>query len=46
MLYEVITAFARVADNTGWERIVAHAVEKDETVRAAAARALGEWSSA
>jgi len=43
---KAIQAFARVADNTGWERILAHATEKDETIRAAAARALGEWSSA
>ena len=43
---KAIQAFARVADNTGWEKILTHAGEKDETVRAAAARALGEWSSA
>jgi HEAT repeat protein len=43
---KAIQAFARVAEDTGWEKILAHAVEKDETVRAAAARALGEWSSA
>ncbi|NNF84647.1 MAG: hypothetical protein HKM29_05765 [Deltaproteobacteria bacterium] len=43
---KAIQAFARVAENTGWEKILAHAVEKDETVRAAAAHALGEWSSA
>jgi HEAT repeat protein len=43
---KAIRAFARVTDNTGWEKILAHAAEKDESVRAAAARALGEWSSA
>ena len=43
---KAVQAFARVADNTGWEKILAHAVDKDETVRAAAARALGEWSAA
>ncbi len=42
---KAIQAFARMAENTGWEKILAHAGEKDETVRAAAARALGEWSS-
>lgn len=41
---KAIQAFARVAENTGWEKILVHAAEKDETVRAAAARALGEWS--
>ncbi len=43
---KAIQAFALVAENAGWEKILALAVEKDETVRAAAARALGEWSSA
>lgn len=42
---KAIQAFARLAENTGWEKVLAHAGEKDETVRAAAARALGEWSS-
>jgi len=43
---KAIQAFARVAENTGWEKILAHAVDKDETVRSAVALALGEWSSA
>jgi len=43
---KAIQAFALVAENTGWEKILAMAVAEDETVRAAAARALGEWSSA
>lgn len=43
---KAIQAFALVAENAGWEKILALAVEKDETVRAAAARALGEWSAA
>ncbi len=42
---KAVQAFARVTENAGWEKILAHADEKDETVRAATARALGEWSS-
>jgi HEAT repeat protein len=42
---KAIQAYARVAENDGWEKILAQATEQDETVRAAAARAFGEWSS-
>jgi HEAT repeat protein len=42
---KAIQAYARVAENDGWEKILAYATEQDETVRAAAARAFGEWSS-
>lgn len=42
---KAIQAFARVTENAGWDKILAHADEQDETVRAATARALGEWSS-
>jgi HEAT repeat protein len=42
---KAIQAFARVTENAGWDKILAHADEEDETVRAATARALGEWSS-
>jgi len=42
---KAIQAYARVAEHDGWEKILAHATEEDETVRAAAARALGEWNS-
>lgn len=42
---KAIHAFGRLTENTGWEKILAHAAERDETVRAATARALGEWSS-
>jgi HEAT repeat protein len=46
--YEVrgkaIVAFARAAGGAGWEKILRHAGAESETVRAAAARALGEWS--
>ncbi len=41
---KAIQAYARVAENDGWEKILAHATEQDETVRAATARAFGEWS--
>ena len=42
---KAILAYARVAEKAGWEKILAHAGENEETIRAAAARALGEWSS-
>ncbi len=42
---KAILAYARVMENDAWEKILPHAAEKDETIRVAAARALGEWSS-
>ena len=46
--YEVrgkaIVAYARVAESDRWERILRHAQAESETIRAAVARALGEWS--
>lgn len=42
---KAIQAYARVTENDGWEKILAHATEQDETVRVAVARAFGEWSS-
>ncbi len=42
---KAIHAVVRVAGNGGWEKVLAHVADKDETVRAAAARALGEWSA-
>lgn len=42
---KAIQAYARVMENDAWEKILPHAAEKDETIRVAAARALGEWSS-
>lgn len=45
--YEVrgkaIVAFARVAERDRWEQVLRHAGARSETVRAAVARALGEW---
>lgn len=46
--YEVrgkaIVAYGRVTGGAGWEKILRQAASGSETVRAAAARALGEWS--
>ena len=42
---KAILAYARVAEKAGWEKVLAHAGENEETIRAAVARALGEWSS-
>ncbi|HZD54644.1 MAG TPA: HEAT repeat domain-containing protein [Candidatus Aquicultoraceae bacterium] len=42
---KAIQALARVAGSAGCERILPLASEKEEAVRVAAARALGEWSS-
>lgn len=46
--YEVrakaLVAYARVTEGAGWERILRSAEAESDTVRAATARALGEWS--
>jgi HEAT repeat protein len=42
---KAILAYARVAEKAEWEKILAYTGEDEETIRAAAARALGEWSS-
>jgi HEAT repeat protein len=42
---KAIHAVARVTESAGWEKVLAHAADGDETVRAATARALGEWSA-
>ncbi len=42
---KAIVAYARVADPAGWEKILGRAAEKNDTVREAVARALGEWTS-
>ena len=42
---KAIQAVARVPGSGGWEKVLAHAADGDETVRAATARALGEWSA-
>lgn len=42
---KAIVAYARVTEPAGWEKIVGRSGEKNDTVRAAVARALGEWSA-
>lgn len=42
---KAIVAYARVTDPAGWEKIIGRAAEKNDTVRAAVARALGEWTA-
>ncbi len=42
---KAIVAYARVVDPPGWEKLIGRPAEKNDAVRAAVARALGEWSS-
>ncbi len=42
---KAIVAYARVAESGGWEKIIGRSGEKSDTVRAAVARALGEWTA-
>jgi HEAT repeat protein len=42
---KAVGAFALVAEKDGWEKILLQARSESETVRAAAARALSEWSA-
>jgi len=42
---KAVSAFARMTDAAGWGKILAMAVDPDETVRAAVAGALGKWTS-
>lgn len=41
---KAVAAYALVADKEGWEQILLQARSESEAVRAAAARALSEWS--
>lgn len=41
---KAVVAYARVAEGLWWERVLPKTADRIETVRAAAARALGEWS--
>jgi len=45
VLGKAIVAYARLADPAGWEKIIGRSGEKSDTVRAAVARALGEWTA-
>jgi HEAT repeat protein len=42
---KAVSAFARMSDAAGWERILEKATDPNESVRAAAAAALGGWTS-
>jgi len=42
---KAIVAYARVTEAAGWEKILGRSGEKSDTVRAAVARALGEWTA-
>lgn len=42
---KAVTAYSRFCDDPGWEKILARTGDPNETVRAAAAEALGGWSS-
>ena len=43
---KAVVAFSRLADAAGWEKIMALRADPEETVRAAVAAALGNWTSA
>lgn len=42
---KAVLSFARMSDARGWERILEKASDPSETVRAAAAEALGGWTA-
>jgi HEAT repeat protein len=42
---KAVEAYALLADKSGWEKILLQAGSESEAVRAAAARALSEWSA-
>ncbi len=42
---KAIVAYARVTEAPGWEKIIGRLAEKDDNVRAAVVRALGEWTA-
>jgi HEAT repeat protein len=42
---KAVRAYSRLCDDPGWEKILPHAGDPNETVRAAVAEALGNWSS-
>lgn len=42
---KAIVAYAQVTEAAGWEKIMGRSGEKNDTVRAAVARALGEWTA-
>ena len=42
---KAVTAYSRLCDGPGWEKILARSGDPNETVRAAVAEALGCWTS-
>jgi HEAT repeat protein len=42
---KAVTAYSRLCDDPGWEKILPRAGDPNETVRAAVAEALGDWTS-
>ncbi|HLO09232.1 MAG TPA: HEAT repeat domain-containing protein, partial [Desulfobacteria bacterium] len=42
---KAVTAYSRLCDGPGWEKILPRAGDPNETVRAAVAGALGDWTS-
>lgn len=42
---KAVTAYSRLCDDPGWEKILPRAGDPNETVRAAVAEALGGWTS-
>lgn len=42
---KAVTAYARLCDGPAWEKILSLSGDPNETVRAAAAEALGRWTS-
>jgi len=42
---KAIVAYAQVTEAAGWEKILGRSGEKSDTVRAAIARALGDWTA-
>jgi len=42
---KAVTAYSRLCDGPGWEKILSRAGDPNETVRAAVAEALGDWTS-
>lgn len=42
---KAVVAYSRLCDGPGWEKVLLRAADPNETVRAAAAEALGGWTS-
>ncbi len=42
---KAIVAYARVTEAAGWEKVIGGSTDKNDTVRAAVARAMGEWTA-